>query len=170
MARKDYPAAERYYQQTLLWTAATLTPCAGWRIFTASSARKSRSVYRLALCQPAAQHCDIERSLQNDRLAQQAEALETRGNGRRRQHFSGNDWRWTPQCMDYLPTFAGSLAGRTTQQADTLMRNLAQQKPNDPEQVSLTGCISPVTTRTERRWRISQPAARAVEQQYSGAG
>ncbi len=72
--------------------------------------------------------------------------------------------------MDYLPTFAGSLAGGQRSQADTLMRNLAQQKPNARSRFTLTGCTSLVMTRTERAGAYQQPAACAVEQQYSGAG
>lgn len=83
---------------------------------------------------------DIERSLQNDRLAQQAEALENPGQmGAGGSTSAATTGAGPRQRMDYLPTFAGSLAGRTTQRADTLMRNLAQHKPNDPEQVYAYG-------------------------------
>ncbi|MGU0044483.1 tetratricopeptide repeat protein [Escherichia coli] len=140
MARKDYPAAERYISRPCVWTAATLTPCAGWQIFTASNRQKKlKRLSPRSLPVSGVALMISNAACQNDRLAQQAEALENRANGRRRQHFSGNDWRWTRQRIDYLPTSQDLWQAGQRSQADTLMRNLAQQKPNDPEQVYAYG-------------------------------
>ncbi len=142
MARKDYPAAERYYQQTCVWTAATLTPCAAGEYLPPAVARKAEAYIASLSASQRRSIDDIERSLQNDRLAQQAEALENREMGAGGSTSAATTGAGPRQCMDYLPTFAGSLASRTTQPADTLMRNLAQQKPNDPSRFTLTGCTS----------------------------
>ncbi|STP17001.1 cellulose synthase subunit BcsC [Escherichia coli] len=76
---KIIPPPNAITSRPCVWTAATLTPCAGWRIFTASSRQKKRSVYRSLSASQRRSIDDIERSLQNDRLAQQAEALENQG-------------------------------------------------------------------------------------------
>lgn len=105
MARKDYPAAERYYQQTLRMDSGNTNAVRGLaNIYRQQSPEKPKRIsHRFASQRRSID--DIERSLQNDRLAQQAEALENQGNGRRRQHFSGNDWRWTPAVYGLLTDF-----------------------------------------------------------------
>ncbi len=167
MARKDYPAAEAITSRRCVWTVATLTPCAGCEYLPPAVARKSRSVYRLALSSQRRSIDDIERSLQNDRLASRQRHWKSRANGCRRQHFSGTTGAGPRQCMDYLPTFTGSRQAGQRSQADTLMRNLAQQKRTTRSRFTLTGCISLVMTRTSGAGAYQQPAARAVEQQYS---
>ena len=116
MARKDYPAAERYYQQTLRMDSGNTNAVRGWQIFTASNRQKklkrlsprSLPVSGVALMiSNAACKTTVWHSRQRH--------WKTRANGRRRQHFSGNDWRWTPAAYGLLTDFAGSLAGRTTQ-------------------------------------------------------
>lgn len=74
------------------------------------------------------------------------------------------------QRMDYLPTSQDLWQAGQRSQADTLMRNLAQQKPNDPEQVYAYGLYLWSWPGQSGAGAYQQPAARAVEQQYSGAG
>ncbi|NYY76358.1 hypothetical protein DMI70_24570 [Escherichia coli] len=98
---------------------------------------------------------DIERSLQNDRLAQQAEALENREMGAGGSTSAATTGAGPRQCMDYLPTFAGSLASRTTQPCRYVNAQSGAAEAERPSRFTLTGCTSPVMIRTERRWRIS---------------
>ncbi len=114
-----------------VWTAATLTPCAGWRIFTASSRQKSRSVYRLAL--PAS----------GAALMISNAACKTTVWHSRQRHWKTGKWAQAAALQrQRLALDPGSVwityrlsqdlwqAGQRSR-ADTLMRNLAQQKPND---------------------------------------
>lgn len=141
MARKDYPAAERYYQQTLRMDSGNTNAVRGLaNIYRQQSPEKAEAFIASLSASQRRSIDDIERSLQNDRLAQQAEALENQWQmGAGGSTSAATTGAGPRQRMDYLPTFAGSLAGRTTQRADTLMRNLAQQKSNDPEQVYAYG-------------------------------
>ena len=83
---------------------------------------------------------DIERSLQNDRLAQQAEALENQGKWAQAAALQRQRLALDPGSVWITYRLSQDLwqAGQRSQ-ADTLMRNLAQQKPNDPEQVYAYG-------------------------------
>ena len=83
---------------------------------------------------------DIERSLQNDRLAQQAEALENQGKWTQAAALQRQRLALDPGSVWITYRLSQDLwqAGQRSQ-ADTLMRNLAQQKPNDPEQVYAYG-------------------------------
>ncbi|MFP1453194.1 tetratricopeptide repeat protein [Escherichia coli] len=156
MARKDYPAAERYYQQTLRMDSGNTNAVRGLANITASNRQKklkrlsprSLPVSGVALMiSNAACKTTVWHGGQRH--------WKTRANGRRRQHFSGNDWRWTRQHIDYLPTSQEFWQAGQRSQADTLMRNLAQQKSNDPEQVYAYGLYLSGHDQDERRWRIS---------------
>lgn len=83
---------------------------------------------------------DIERSLQNDRLAQQAEALENQGKWAQAAALQRQRLALDPGSVWITYRLSQDLwqAGQRSK-ADTLMRNLAQQKPNDPEQVYAYG-------------------------------
>ncbi|HAM9331001.1 TPA: cellulose biosynthesis protein BcsC [Escherichia coli] len=83
---------------------------------------------------------DIERSLQNDRLAQQAEALENQGKWAQAAALQRQRLALDPGSVWITYRLSQDLwqAGQRSQ-ADTLMRNLAQQKSNDPEQVYAYG-------------------------------
>lgn len=83
---------------------------------------------------------DIERSLQNDRLAQQAEVLENQGKWAQAAALQRQRLALDPGSVWITYRLSQDLwqAGQRSQ-ADTLMRNLAQQKPNNPEQVYAYG-------------------------------
>ena len=95
----------------------------------------------------------------------------TRGNGRRRQHFSGKRLALDPGSVWITYRLSQDLwqAGQRSQ-ADTLMRNLAQQKPNDPEQVYAYGLYLSGHDQDRAALAHINSLPRAVEQQYSGAG
>ncbi len=77
MARKDYPAAERYYQQTLRMDSGNTNAVRGLaNIYRQQSPEKAEAFIASLSASQRRSIDDIERSLQNDRLAQQAEALE----------------------------------------------------------------------------------------------
>ncbi len=117
MARKDYPAAERYYQQTLRMDSGNTNAVRGLaNIYRQQSPEKAEAFIASLSASQRRSIDDIERSLQNDRLAQQAEALENQGQmGAGGSTSAATTGAGPRQRMDYLPTFAGSLAGRTTQ-------------------------------------------------------
>ena len=99
---------------------------------------------------------DIERSLQNDRLAQQAESTWKPGQmGAGGSTSAATTGAGPRQRMDCLPTFAGSLAGRTTQPGRYVNAQSGSRSRTTRSRFTLTGCTSLVMTRTERRWRIS---------------
>lgn len=80
MARKDYPAAERYYQQTLRMDSGNTNAVRGLaNIYRQQSPEKAEAFIASLSASQRRSIDDIERSLQNDRLAQQAEALENCG-------------------------------------------------------------------------------------------
>ncbi|MFP1462020.1 tetratricopeptide repeat protein [Escherichia coli] len=116
MARKDYPAAERYYQQTLRMDSGNTNAVRGLaNIYRQQSPEKAEAFIASLSASQRRSIDDIERSLQNDRLAQQAEALENQGKWAQAAALQRQRLARHRQRMDYLPTFAGSLAGRTTQ-------------------------------------------------------
>ncbi|MFO6425848.1 tetratricopeptide repeat protein [Escherichia coli] len=140
MARKDYPAAERYYQQTLQWDSGNTNAVRGLaNIYRQQSPEKAEAFIASLSASQRRSIDDIERSLQNDRLAQQAEALENQGKWAQAAALQRQRWCCTGSVwITYRLSQDLWQAGQRSQ-ADTLMRNLAQQKPNDPEQVYAYG-------------------------------
>ncbi len=103
---RDYPAAERYYQQTLRMDSGNTNAVRGLaNIYRQQSPEKAEAFIASLSASQRRSIDDIERSLQNDRLAQQAEALENQGKWAQVEHFSGNDWRWTPAAYELLTDF-----------------------------------------------------------------
>ncbi|MFK8389433.1 cellulose synthase complex outer membrane protein BcsC [Escherichia coli] len=141
MARKDYPAAERYYQQTLRMDSGNTNAVRGLaNIYRQQSPEKAEAFIASLSASQLRSIDDIERSLQNDRLAQQAEALENQGKWAQAAALQRQRLALDPGSVWITYRLSQDLwqAGQRSQ-ADTLMRNLAQQKPNDPEQVYAYG-------------------------------
>ncbi|HCQ0567477.1 TPA: tetratricopeptide repeat protein, partial [Escherichia coli] len=141
MARKDYPAAERYYQQTLRMDSGNTNAVRGLaNIYRQQSPEKAEAFIASLSASQRRSIDDIERSLQNDRLAQQAEALEKQGKWAQAAALQRQRLALDPGSVWITYRLSQDLwqAGQRSQ-ADTLMRNLAQQKPNDPEQVYAYG-------------------------------
>lgn len=157
MARKDYPAAERYYQQTLRMDSGNTNAVRGLaNIYRQQSPEKAEAFIASLSASQRRSIDDIERSLQNDRLAQQAEALENPGKWAQAAALQRQRLALDPGSVWITYRLSQDLwqAGQRSQ-ADTLMRNLAQQKSNDPEQVYAYGLYLSGHDQTERRWRIS---------------
>ncbi|MGA4923934.1 cellulose synthase complex outer membrane protein BcsC [Escherichia coli] len=141
MARKDYPAAERYYQQILRMDSGNTNAVRGLaNIYRQQSPEKAEAFIASLSASQRRSIDDIERSLQNDRLAQQAEALENQGKWAQAAALQRQRLALDPGSVWITYRLSQDLwqAGQRSQ-ADTLMRNLAQQKPNDPEQVYAYG-------------------------------
>ncbi|HAK1665391.1 cellulose biosynthesis protein BcsC [Escherichia coli] len=141
MARKDYPAAERYYQQTLRMDSGNTNAVRGLaNIYRQQSPEKAEAFIASLSASQRRSIDDIERSLQNDRLAQQEEALENQGKWAQAAALQRQRLALDPGSVWITYRLSQDLwqAGQRSQ-ADTLMRNLAQQKPNDPEQVYAYG-------------------------------
>ncbi|KNC94460.1 cellulose synthase complex outer membrane protein BcsC [Trabulsiella odontotermitis] len=141
MARKDSAAAERYYQQALRLDKGNSNAVRGLaNIYRAQSPEKATAFIESLSASQRKSVDDIERSLTNDRLSQQAEALENEGKfaqaaALQRQRLAldpGSVWVTYRLSRDLYS------AGQHSE-ADALMRGLAQQKPNDPEQIYANG-------------------------------
>ncbi|MCD4558897.1 cellulose synthase complex outer membrane protein BcsC [Lelliottia nimipressuralis] len=141
VARKDNAAAERFYRQALRMDSGNSNAVRGLaNIYRAESPEKADQFIRSLSASQRRSIDDIERSLTNDRLSQQAEQLENEGKfaqaaeiQRRRLALSPGDVWITYRLSRDLYS-----AGQHSQ-ADTLMRQLASQKPADPEQVYAYG-------------------------------
>ncbi|WP_252145569.1 cellulose synthase complex outer membrane protein BcsC [Yokenella regensburgei] len=137
MARKDTAAAERYYQQTLRLDSSNSGAVRGLaNIYRAQSPEKATAYINSLTPRQRKSIDDIERSLTNDRLSQQAEALENQGKWAQAAEIQRQRLALDPGSVWVTYRLAKDLssAGKRSE-ADALMRNLAQQKPNDPDQV-----------------------------------
>ena len=141
MARKDSASAERYYRQALRMDSGNSNAVRGLaNLYRAESPEKATQFIQSLSASQRRSIDDIERSLSNEKLAQQAEQLENQGNyaqaaeiqRRRLAMGPGNVWITYRLSRDLYSSGQRS-------QADTLMRNLASQKPGDPEQVYAYG-------------------------------
>lgn len=141
MARKDYPAAERYYQQTLRMDSGNSNAVRGLANIYRQQSPEKASAFIASLSSRQRQSIDdIERSLENDRLAQQAEALENQGNWAQAAELHRRRLALDPGSVWVTYRLSRDLwnAGQRSQ-ADAHMRALARQKPNDPDQVYAYG-------------------------------
>ncbi len=141
MARKDSASAERYYRQALRMDSGNSNAVRGLaNLYRAESPEKASQFIQSLSASQRRSIDDIERSLSNEKLAQQAEQLENQGNyaqaaeiqRRRLAMDPGNVWITYRLSRDLYSSGQRS-------QADTLMRNLASQTPGDPEQVYAYG-------------------------------
>lgn len=141
MARKDYAAAERYYQQTLRMDSSNSNAVRGLaNIYRQQSPEKASAFIASLSASQRRSIDDIERSLENDRLAQQAEALENQGNWAQAAELHRRRLAMDPGSVWVTYRLSRDLwnAGQRSQ-ADAQMSALARKKPNDPEQVYAYG-------------------------------
>ncbi|HDF8569318.1 TPA: cellulose biosynthesis protein BcsC [Enterobacter hormaechei subsp. hoffmannii] len=140
-ARKDNDAAERYYRQALRMDSGNSNAVRGLaNIYREQSPGKATQFIQSLSASQRRSIDDIERSLTNEQLSAQAEQLESQGNyaqaaeiQRRRLALSPGDVWITYRLSRDLYS-----AGQRSQ-ADNLMRQLASQKPGDPDQVYASG-------------------------------
>ncbi|EDR3535386.1 cellulose biosynthesis protein BcsC [Salmonella enterica subsp. enterica serovar Hartford] len=141
MARKDNAAAERYYQQTLRMDSGNSNAVRGLaNLYRQQSPQKAAAFIASLSASQRRSIDDIERSLENDRLAQQAETLESEGKWAQAAELHRRRLALDPGSVWVTYRLSRDLwqAGQHAQ-ADAQMRSLAQQKPNDPEQVYAYG-------------------------------
>ncbi|NDO82594.1 cellulose biosynthesis protein BcsC [Citrobacter sp. NCU1] len=141
MARKDYAAAERYYQQTLRMDSSNSNAVRGLaNIYRQQSPEKASAFIASLSASQRRSIDDIERSLENDRLAQRAEALENQGSWAQAAELHRRRLAMDPGSVWVTYRLSRDLwnAGQRSQ-ADAQMSALARQKPNDPEQVYAYG-------------------------------
>lgn len=137
LARKDSAGAERYYQQALRLDKGNSSAIRGLaNLYRAQSPERATAFINGLSASQRRSIDDIERSLTNDRLSQQAEALENQGRWaqaaelqRRRLALSPDDV-WITYRLSRDLVSAGQRA-----EADNLMLNLARKKPTDADQV-----------------------------------
>lgn len=140
-ARKDNDAAERYYRQALRMDSGNSNAVRGLaNIYRAQSPEKATQFIQSLSASQRRSIDDIERSLTNEQLSAQAEQLESEGKyaqaaeiQRRRLALSPGDVWITYRLSRDLYS-----AGQRSK-ADNLMRQLASQKPGDPDQVYASG-------------------------------
>ncbi|EMM6472500.1 cellulose synthase complex outer membrane protein BcsC [Enterobacter hormaechei subsp. hoffmannii] len=140
-ARKDNDAAVRYYRQALRMDSGNSNAVRGLaNIYREQSPEKATQFIQSLSASQRRSIDDIERSLTNEQLSAQAEQLESQGNyaqaaeiQRRRLALSPGDVWITYRLSRDLYS-----AGQRSQ-ADNLMRQLASQKPGDPDQVYASG-------------------------------
>lgn len=141
MARKDNAAAERYYQQTLRMDSGNTNAVRGLaNLYRQQSPQKAAAFIASLSASQRRSIDDIERSLENDRLAQQAETLESEGKWAQAAELHRRRLALDPGSVWVTYRLSRDLwqAGQHAQ-ADAQMHSLAQQKPNDPEQVYAYG-------------------------------
>lgn len=140
-ARKESAAAQSYYQRALRMDRGNSLAVRGLaNLYRAESAEKASAF--IAGLTPAQRRSidDIERSLANERLEKQAEALESQGNWaqaaevQRRRLALDPDSVWITYRLSRDLVSAGERA-----EADTLMRTMVNRKPGDADRVYAWG-------------------------------
>lgn len=140
-ARKASAAAERYYQQALRLDRGNNLAVRGLaNLYRAESPEKA-SAWIAGL--PAAQRRsidDIERSLTNDRLEKQAQALESQGNWAQAAEVQRRRLALEPDSVWITYRLARDLVSAgERQEADALMRTMVNRQPQDAERVYASG-------------------------------
>ena len=140
-ARKENAAAERYYQRALRMDRGNSLAVRGLANLYRGESPEKASAY-IASLSPAQRRSidDIERSLTNERLEKQAEALESQGNWaqaaevQRRRLALGPDSVWITYRLARDLVSAGSRS-----EADALMRAMVNRQPGDADRVYAYG-------------------------------
>ena len=137
VARNDSAAAERYYKQALRLDRGNSSALRGLaNLYRAQSPEKATAFINGLSGSQRRSIDDIERSLTNDRLAQQAEALENQGRWAQAAEVQRRRLALDPGSVWITYRLAKDLssAGQRSE-ADNLMMDLARKKSGDPEQV-----------------------------------
>jgi len=141
IARNNPAAAERYYQQALRLDKGNSNAVRGLaNIYRAQSPEKATAFIDTLSASQRRSIDDIERSLTNDRLSQQAETLENQGRWAQAAEVQRRRLALDPDSVWITYRLAKDLssAGQRTE-ADRLMQDLSRKKSGDPEQVYAYG-------------------------------
>ncbi len=140
-ARKEAAAAERYYQQALRLDRGNNLAVRGLaNLYRAESPEKASAW--IADLPPAQRRSidDIERSLTNDRLEKQAQALESQGNWAQAAEVQRRRLALDPDSVWITYRLARDLVSAgERQEADALMRTMVNRQPQDAERVYASG-------------------------------
>ena len=140
-ARKEAAAAERYYQQALRLDRGNNLAVRGLaNLYRAESPEKASAW--IAGLPPAQRRSidDIERSLTNDRLEKQAQALESQGNWAQAAEVQRRRLALDPDSVWITYRLARDLVSAgERQEADALMRAMVNRQPQDAERVYASG-------------------------------
>ena len=140
-ARKESAAAERYYQQALRLDRGNNLAVRGLaNLYRAESPEKASAW--IAGLPPAQRRSidDIERSLTNDRLEKQAQALESQGNWAQAAEVQRRRLALDPDSVWITYRLARDLVSAgERQEADALMRAMVNRQPQDAERVYASG-------------------------------
>ena len=140
-ARNDNAAAERYYRQALRMDSGNSNAVRGLaNIYRAQSPEKATQFIQSLSTSQRRSIDDIERSLTNEQLSARAEQLENQGQFAQAAEIQRQRLALSPGDVWITYRLSRDLysAGQHGQ-ADALMRQLADQKPGDPEQVYAYG-------------------------------
>ncbi|SUG53330.1 cellulose synthase subunit BcsC [Salmonella enterica subsp. diarizonae] len=159
MARQDNAAAERYYQQTLRMDSGNTNAVRGLaNLYRQQSPQKAAAFIASLSASQRRSIDDIERSLENDRLAQQAETLESEGEWAQAAELHRRRLALDPGSVWVTYRLSRDLwqAGSTPRpmRKCALWRSRSQTIRN---RSMLMGFIFPAAIGTGRRWRISIP-------------
>lgn len=137
LARKDSAAAERYYQQALRLDRDNSNAIRGLaNIYRAQSPEKATAFIDSLSAHQRKSIDDIERSLTNDRLSQQAEALENQERWAQAAEVQRRRLALDPDSVWITYRLAKDLSSAGQRSAaDNLMNNLARNKSGDAAQV-----------------------------------
>lgn len=141
VARNDMVAAEGFYRQALRMDRGNSNAVRGLaNIYRAQSAEKATAFIQSLSASQRRSIDDIERSMTNDRLSQQAESLENQGRWSQAAELQKRRLALDPGNVWITYRLANDLRSAGQQmEADALMRALARDKPADPEQVYANG-------------------------------
>ena len=141
MARNDSASAERFYQQALRMDGGNTNAVRGLaNIYRAQSAEKATAFIQTLSASQRRSIDDIERSMTNDTLSQEAERLENQGNFAQAAELQRRRLALDPGSVWVNYRLASDLRAAGQQiAADAQMRNLAREKPGDAEQVYAYG-------------------------------
>ncbi|MGY5954888.1 cellulose synthase complex outer membrane protein BcsC [Kosakonia sp. BK9b] len=136
-ARQDSAAAERFYRQALRMDSGNSNAVRGLaNIYRAQSPEKAASFIQSLTASQRRSIDDIERGLKNDQLAQQAEALENKGQWAQAAELQRQRLALDPGSVWITYRLASDLRQSGRQhEADAQMHQLVALKPRDAEQV-----------------------------------
>ena len=141
VARNDAAAAERFYREALRMDSGNSNAVRGLaNLYRAQSPEKATAFIQSLNASQRRSIDDIERSLTNDQLSQQAQQLESEGRWAEAAVLQKRRLALDPGSVWITYRLASDLrsAGQPIE-ADARMRELAQSKPADPEQVYAYG-------------------------------
>ncbi|WP_455426483.1 cellulose synthase complex outer membrane protein BcsC [Dryocola sp. LX212] len=141
VAKKDDATAERYYQQALRMDSGNTNAVRGLaNIYRRQSPERATAFIQGLSASQRRSIDDIERSLEGDRLEQEATALESQAQWARAAEVQRQRLKLDPESVWITYRLSKDLsAAGSRSEADSLMRGLAQRRPTDPEQVYANG-------------------------------